>query len=150
MTAEEYWTLFLQRTNRDPSERYIECFHFGMTERLANDLLALVLGGKKRATASSMAAYSLGGSRVPQVGDLSIVTDWAGRPRCVIETVSTLVLPFCDIGFDICRREGEDDCLESWQKNHRHFFTEEGRQLGYAFTEDMPVLFEDFKLVFTE
>jgi uncharacterized protein YhfF len=52
--------------------------------------------------------------------------------------------------YDICKREGEDDTLESWQKGHRHFFTEEGKELGYVFSESMPVIFEDFKVVYTK
>ena len=51
------------------------------------------------------------------------------------------VIPFKDITFDICSREGEDDNLQSWQEGHREFFTEEGKELGYEFSEDMPVIF---------
>ena len=29
------------------------------------------------------------------------------------------------------------------------FFFSEGNELGYTFTEDMPVIFEDFKMVFS-
>ena len=46
------------------------------------------------------------------------------------------------------RREGEDDSLDSWRESHIAFLTEEGRQLGYEFSEDMPVIFEEFKLVY--
>ena len=49
---------------------------------------------------------------------------------------------------DICKREGEDDTLESWQQGHRHFFTEEGKAMGYEFSETMPVVFEDFEVVY--
>lgn len=84
---------------------------------------------------------------MPHKGDLSIVTDWSGNPCCVIETQNVEIIPFNEITFDICKREGEDNCLESWQKNHREFFTEDGKDLGYEFTEDMPVIFEDFKVI---
>ena len=85
---------------------------------------------------------------MPQAGQYSIVTDWDGVPRCVIQTTRVRVIPFNDITFDICRREGEDDSLDSWRESHIAFFTEEGRQLGYEFSEDMPVIFEEFKLVY--
>jgi uncharacterized protein YhfF len=52
--------------------------------------------------------------------------------------------------YDICKREGEDDTLESWQKNHKKFFTEEGKAIGYKFTENMLVVFEDFELLYQE
>ena len=146
MTTQEFWREFLMKTHRGVDTRFLECFHFDDNERSANDLLALVLCGKKRATASSLYAFEPGGA--PKPGDLSIVTDWDGNPRCVIETKSVMVIPFCEMTFEICSREGEDESLESWQAKHRRFFTEDGRQLGYLFTEDMPVIFEDFEVVY--
>lgn len=82
------------------------------------------------------------------MGDYSIITDWDGIPRCVIETTAVTILPYKDITFDICKREGEDDSLESWQRGHERFFIEDGKELGYEFSQDMPVVFEDFKVVF--
>jgi uncharacterized protein YhfF len=146
MNTATFWQQFLQQTGRDPETQYFECFHFDLSERSANHLLGLVLSGKKRATASSR--YAFGADGGPKIGDFSIVTDWKGNPRCVIETTGITVLPFCEMTFDICSREGEDDTLESWRIGHRRFFTEEGRLLGYEFTEDMPVMFEDFEVIY--
>ena len=42
------------------------------------------------------------------------------------------------VGSDIAKLEGEDSDLESWQKNHKAFWLEEGSVLGYIFSEDMP------------
>lgn len=150
LNVKEFWQEFLTATGKDYRAQYIECFHFELTEKLANELLALVLSGQKRATASSLLAYEIEGARMPQVGDYSIVTDWDGNPKCVIETTAVTVLPFREITFDICKREGEDDTLESWQKGHRAFFIADGKALGYEFTENMLVVFEDFKVVFTK
>lgn len=148
MMVNEFWQEFLLQNNKDSNTQYIECFHFELTERLANELLELVLLGKKCATASSRLAFEKENSRMPQPGDYSIVTDWNGIPHCVIETTAVTVLPFNEMTYDICSREGEDDTLKSWQDGHRRFFTEDGKQLGYQFSEDMPVVFEDFKVVF--
>lgn len=148
MNINDFWKEFLKSTNKDSSTEYIDCFHFELTEKLANELLDLVLTGQKKATASSLWGYEIEGERIPQVGDYSIVTDWAGTPRCVIETTAVTILPYKEITFDICKREGEDDCLESWQRGHKNFFTEEGKEVGYEFSEEMPVVFEDFKVVF--
>ncbi len=143
-----FWRKFLINSNRSETTQYIDVFHFELTEKLANELLQLVLIGQKKATASSLLAYEIQGTRVPEVGDLSIVTDWDGNPRCVIETTAVSIIPFSDVTYDICNREGEDDTLESWQEGHRRFYTNEGRMLGYEFSEDMPVVFEDFKVVY--
>ena len=145
-----FWENFLLKTNRDKDIKYIDSFHFELTERWANELLRLVLIGQKQATYSSLLAYQIGGDRIPQVGDLSIVTDWEGIPKCVIETTNVMIIPFKEITFDICKLEGEDDNLESWREGHINFFSREGKELGYTFTEDMPVIFENFKMVFSE
>ena len=145
-----FWENFLLKTNRDKDIKYIDSFHFELTERWANELLRLVLIGQKQATYSSLLAYQIGGDRIPQVGDLSIVTDWEVIPKCVIETTNVMIIPFKEITFDICKLEGEDDNLESWREGHINFFSREGKELGYTFTEDMPVIFENFKMVFSE
>jgi uncharacterized protein YhfF len=111
-------------------------------------LLELVLAGRKKATASSLYYFEKSGVKLPEPGDLSIVTDWNGTPRCVIETTEVQILPFQDVTFELCKWEGEDDNLESWQLGHTHFFTEEGKQEGYRFSELMPVVFEKFNCIY--
>ena len=148
MTVIEFWQEFLITTEKDPETNLLESFYFGITEKSANALLDLVLAGKKRATASSLLAYEATNESVPQVGDFSIVTDWEGNPKCIIETTAVTVIKFKDMTFDICKREGEDENLESWRRNHTWYFAEDGRERGYSFSEEMPVVFEDFEVVF--
>lgn len=148
MSTEEFWEEFLGEEKLPPETKYIDAFYFDNSGESANRLLELVLAGKKRATSSSAISYEICGERPPQAGDYSIVTDWGGKPYCVIKTVSVTVLPFKDMTFEICQREGEDSCLESWRKNHISFFTEEGKEEGYVFNEDMKIIFEDFEVVY--
>lgn len=125
----------------------LDKWHFELTEGAANYLLGLVLDGKKRATASSLWGYEIEGEPVPKVGDMSVITYWDGTPGCVIKTTNVRIIPYREVTYDIARLEGEDDTLESWQKNHACFFTEEGKALGYTFSEDMPVIFEEFEVI---
>lgn len=125
----------------------LEKWHFELTEGACNYLLNLVLKGQKRATASSVLGYQIEGEEIPQEGNLSVITDWEGNPRCVVRTTRVQIIPYKDITFDIAKLEGEDDSLESWRKNHREFFIEEGKELGYQFSEDMEVIFEEFEVV---
>lgn len=145
---ESFWNQFLIDTNRDLNEKYQAAFHFELTEKLANELLELVLRGQKKATASSLNSYTIENERLPQTGDLNIVTDWNGNPRGVIQTTCVTILPYKDITYEICKREGEDDNLESWQQGHLRFYKEEGKLLGYEFSEDLLVVFEDFELIY--
>ena len=127
----------------------LEKWHFELTEKACNELLDLVLQGKKRATSSSLASYQTEGTTVPQEGELSVITDWDGNPRCIIRTTKVRVIPYKDIPFGLARLEGEDDTLASWRKNHEAFFREEGKLLGYTFSGDMEVVFEEFEVVET-
>ncbi len=51
--------------------------------------------------------------------------------------------------FELARLEGEDENLDPWREGHRRFFAAEGRELGYRFSETMPVAFETFRAVYT-
>lgn len=147
-TIKDFWKQFLKDTQRDPNTRYIEAFHFELTEKLATELLELVLQGKKRATASSLKSFELNHEPIPKPGDLSIITDFEGNPKCVIETTQIQVIPFKEMTYDICKREGEDDSLESWIQGHKRFYQAEGKIMGYEFSEDLMVVFEDFKMIY--
>ena len=125
----------------------LERWHFELTESACNYLLDLVLQGKKRATSSSLAGYQISGEKPPEEGELSVITDWDGVPRCVVMTTAVRVMRYGDITFDIAKLEGEDDSLESWRRNHERFFREEGKELGYTFSEDLKVVFEEFEVI---
>ena len=125
----------------------LERWHFDLNEESANHLLKLVLEGKKRATSSSLRGYQVEDEPLPKVGDMSVITDWDGNDGCVIRTVSVEIIRFGDMTFDIAKLEGEDECLETWREKHIRFFTEEGKEVGYTFDEDMPVVFERFEIV---
>ena len=127
----------------------LEKWHFELTETACNELLELVLKGKKRATSSSLTGFRAEGTAVPKEGELSVITDWDGHPRCVIRTTKVRVIPYKDIPFGLARLEGEDDTLASWRKKHEAFFREEGKALGYSFSKDMEVVFEEFEVVET-
>ena len=147
---EEFWQAFLKSTGKDSTTKYADCFHFDLTEKAANYCLALVLSGQKRATAASLLYFERTGEAVPKVGDYSIITDWDGVPHCVYETTAVTIIPYNEMTYDIAKREGEDDTLEEWQITHERFFREQGEILGYEFSDSMPVVFEDFEVVYTK
>jgi len=145
---EKYWTEFVKSSGIDEKSRYADCFYFGSHESSAKHLLDLVLKGIKTATCSSVDSFILTGIKLPEIGDYCVITDWSGEPKCIIQTVNKIELKFKEMTFDICKREGEDENLESWQNNHISFFNAEGSQLGYSFSWDMNIIFEDFEVVY--
>lgn len=146
MSIENYWNQFLKENKLNENTSYIDVFHFCLTKQLANELLHLALIGHKKATCSSFLSYE--GEPIPKVGDYSIITDWDGKPGCIIKTIKVHNLKFKNMTFELCSKEGEDDNLESWQKTHMQVFKEEGQQLGYTFDEESEIVFEEFEVVY--
>jgi len=140
-----FWRAFAEATGGANEARFTEAFAFGDSEAMADELAALVLQGTKRATASALWAYEAEGEALPRAGDLSIVTDGSGTPRCVIETLSVEVVPFRDVSAAFAATEGEGDgSLAYWRQVHRAFFTRECVAAGREFTESMEVVCERF------
>jgi len=122
---------------------------FGGTPEQADELLALVLGGTKTATASAQWAYESQGEEMPRPGELSIVLDGADRPRALVRTTTVDVLPFSEVGADHARAEGEGDrSLAHWREVHERVFTAELVDAGRKFSEDMLVVCEVLEVLY--
>lgn len=144
-----FWAEFAQATDGADEERFYEACFFSDSEEMANELAELVLQGTKRATAGALWSYEAAGQRLPQTGDLSIVTNWSGHPLCVIQTQSVGVMPFRAVTADFAATEGEGDgSLSFWQQTHREFFSRECASAGREFTESMCVVCERFAVVY--
>ena len=149
LTVKDFWREFLGATGRDLSLKCPGdwCFEFP-DENVTNYLISLILQGKKKATTSCLASYEIDKSPLPKIGDYHILTDLTGNPLCILITTNVLIMPFKDMTFDICKREGKDQTLESWQNRHREFFIGEGQEMGYEFEDDSLIVFEDFEIVY--
>jgi len=125
----------------------LEKWHFENDEESCNHILSLVLDGKKRATPSSLLAYEKTGESVPQVDEISVITYWDGTPACIVKTTNVRIIRFCDMTYDIAKLEGENDSLEDWRETHTAFWMDEGKRKGYTFSEEMPIVFEEFDVL---
>ncbi len=148
----DFWTAFRSAVGAADKERlderFYEAFYFGDSQALADELAALVLQGTKRGTAGSVWSFEAEGKRLPRPGDLSIVTNWAGQPLCVIETLSVDVRPFNEVSAEFAAIEGEGDgSLAYWQQEHRAYYSRECERAGRTFDERMPVACECFRVV---
>lgn len=111
-------------------------------------LASLVVRGVKTATASAFSAYALAAEPLPEVGGYNIILNAAGQPVCIIRTTSVVVTPFADVSENHAWQEGEGDrTLTYWRAEHRAFFAQNGAELGYEFTDQMPVVCETFEVV---
>ncbi len=120
---------------------------FGDDARLADELLGLVLAGRKTGTSTALVEFDLTGEPLPRVGDVSIVLDSAGDPRALLRTTAVEVLAFDAVGAEHAAAEGEDDLsLASWRREHEVYWR---RVLGdEGFSTGMDVVTERFELVY--
>lgn len=144
-----FWRAFCATISPDLMPRFYEAFHFADTEAAANELAELALRGTKRATAGLLWAFEAVGTRLPARGDLSVVTDWRGTPVCVIETVDVAIVPFDQVTEQFAATEGEGDgSLRYWREAHWASFTRECQRIGRTPTPEMPVVCEEFRVVY--
>lgn len=125
--------------------RRLDLSEFGDSEELCNALVGLIVAGKKTATCGALAHYEADNEPLPNVGEMYIVPDWAGKPKAIIKTISVDVKRFDQVDEDFARAEGEGDLsFEFWRDSHIDFFTRNG---GYS--PDMKLVCERFELVET-
>ena len=143
------WDAYLASTAGPPGAGSYTAWHFCDTQEPADVLAELVRAGRKRATTAAMWSHELTGEPLPRPGDLSVVTDWSGRARCIIRTTSVEIVAFSEVGEEFARAEGEGDgSLAYWRQAHWDYFTQELASLGRLPADDMPVVCERFELVY--
>ncbi len=76
---------------------------------MSDELLELVLAGKKTGTATLVIELVKKGEKMPQVGDYNVILDGRGKPAGVIRTTSVVVKPFSEVEEAFTYSEGEDD-----------------------------------------
>lgn len=118
---------------------------FGGTPELADELLDLVLSGRKTATASALRDYQAEDEDPPSTGSLSIITDGSGQPRALICTTQVRVVPFDEVDEEHARAEGEGDLsLAFWRDVHQACFASEEHG---PVTPDTEIVLERFKVI---
>lgn len=148
----DYWRSYLNSRKPELSTRNLEytAWAFGNTAEMADNLGGLVKRGVKIATASLVWAYQADGEPFPEVGELSIILDGRGDPMCIIETTDLEVLAFNAVGEKHAYEEGEGDrSLDYWREVHWAFFAEECKTIGREPADDMPVVCERFRLIYS-
>ncbi|WP_084398809.1 ASCH domain-containing protein [Henriciella aquimarina] len=143
-----FWDRF--QTETGDQRKPHDIFAFGDSPDMAAELLDLVLAGTKRATATRLKLFQLEQKRPPAAGDLSMILDGADRPACVIETTAVNIAPFNTATEEFAYIEGEGDrTLESWRQAHLAYFRRECAREGTVFAAIEPIVFEQFRLIWT-
>ena len=122
----------------------LRSIEFGLPGRMREELTALVLEGRKRATAGLVSEYEQEGEDLEHVGERLAVLDGAGRQVGTIEVTQVDVMPFVEVPWSFAEAEGEGDAdLEEWRAGHRHYWAEAGTPVE----DETPVVCLRFRLV---
>ena len=145
MKGEALLKEYLQAKGLPHPAEPVETGPFGDSPEMARELLALIVSGRKQAT-----CWACLNEEPPEAGCLTVVTDWEGEAGAVIETVRARKMRFSDVTWELARKEGEDETFDSWRREHVRFFTAESAAEGYLFSDDMEIIFEEFRVVWPE
>src|SRR5207244_10551687 len=95
----------------------------GDNPEMAGELVDLIAHGPKRATACLLRDVTVRGDPMPIVGGHVMVTDGAGRPRCIWQTIEVTIKSFAEIDDAFAWYEGEGDRTRAdWIDGHRRCF----------------------------
>ncbi|MCL2784444.1 MAG: ASCH domain-containing protein [Propionibacteriaceae bacterium] len=129
----------------DPEVLAPPAWSFGDSPEMANELLALVLEGKKTATSGLYQEYVDEDEPLPQVGDLSIIMDGQSEPKVLIQEAEVRIVPFIEVSEEQALAEGEGD-LETWREIHREVW----KRRGFDITDNTLVVWERFTVLWPD
>jgi uncharacterized protein YhfF len=76
--------------------------------------------------------------------------DGQENPVCIIETTEVSIKPYNQVDAAFAFEEGEGDrSLEYWREAHWRFFSRTLPKIVKEPTQDMPLVCEQFRVVFT-
>jgi uncharacterized protein YhfF len=132
-----------------PRPREVE--FFGDSVELADELMALILHGPKRATAGAVVDYEHDGTPIPGAGTLWLAADGSGRARVVLRSTDVRVGPLSSADDAFAWDEGEGDRTRAdWLEGHTGYFQRYLPTIGATFHPDLPTVFERFEVLFAD
>ncbi len=148
-SARNMWGDYLDAHLEDAFEEAPKTIHFCDNEKDADKCAKLVVKGIKKATSYSLLGLQYRKERLPKKGDFMVITNWAGKAKCIVKTTSVRLKPYFSIDEDHARLEGEGDkSLDYWKKAHWDHYTGELESFGRVPRESMIVVCQEFEKVF--
>ncbi len=147
--ASALWSAYAaRRPGPAPPEEEPWVGRFGDSAAMADELLGLVLARIKRATAGLVLDHAMDGEPLPRVGGHWVACDGAGAPRCVLRTVELRLGVLDSVDDAFAWDEGEGDRTRAgWLAGHRAYFRRSLAARELAWSEDLEVVFERFRVV---
>lgn len=144
--TDAFWQAF--RAQAGGIDDQYDVVSFDDTAETANELAALVVSGRKRATASLAANFTAEGEPPPVLGGHVVVVDGTGTPVCIFRTTDLRTGPLDSVDDAFAWDEGEGDRSRAyWLTVHHRFFAREAARLGLAMHDGIETVFERFTVV---
>ena len=122
----------------------LRALELGSPGEMRARLNALVLAGKKRATAGVLAEYEHEDEVLEHVGERLALLDDGGQRVATVEVTSVDVVPFIGVPWDFAAAEGEGHRdLDEWRAGHRRFWAAHEMPV----TDDTPIVLLRLKVV---
>jgi len=146
LSAEELWQIFIGENSVEEGTEYLSRSFLD-----ADHAAALISRGEKTAASFAHPLFKENKETLPQIGGYSVVLDAQENAVCIIQTTKVYVARFNQISEEHARMDGDGDkSLKNWKKKYENLFSEQLQAVGLTFSEDMRVLCEEFKVVYTK
>ena len=118
---------------------------FGTKGEFRDELIALILDGKKRATAGTLEwDYRANGEDIEYVGEKLAVLNNEGEQVATIQATRVEVVRFADVPDEFALAEGEGDLSgDDFRKGHLRYWSSQGMTI----TEDTEIVLLYFDLI---
>lgn len=143
----EFWEKFLKDNNLPDSTPFGGELSYANDDEDLAPILSLILCGKKTANFSALAGYHIDNEPLPHKSQYYVLNNWQGDHMAVIKTIDVQVVPFEEITWDMAQKEGADENLSEFRQRYTEFFNEDSDIVGYDFSPSMPVIYEEFKVI---
>ncbi|MET3682758.1 uncharacterized protein YhfF [Alkalibacillus flavidus] len=125
--------------------------YFGDDKKTARQFLDLVKSGDKTATCALYRMFEYYEESVPDEGSFHVITTFDGQPEAIIQVTDIDIIPFRAVPEDIAEQEsGNTKDFDDWYNEYEAIFTRAMESIGETFEDDLPVVCQQFKLVYKQ
>jgi len=145
----DYWKVFQEKHPEYANMNQPQSHHYCDNKKDADECAKLVAKKIKQATSPSVWWFEKHQEEFPKIGDLAIVTNWAGEPKAIVRTTKVERIKFRDITTEYACIEGEGDkSLTHWKETHWEYYMNEMKESGEYPTTDMEIVCEYFETIY--
>ena len=151
-SVSKMWSDFLEANPEFKNDGLPEADSFHNNEADAKRLADLIVSGKKQAGSMLYFFFEEAKADLPAIGTKSIVTNFDGKARAIIEITKVDTIPFNQVSAAYAELDMGTNIepLEKWKKAHWDFFASSMEEKGVQPTEEMLVVCEWFETVWPE